>query len=195
MIPNRYILTTNGGFIMVPSGAELYHHGVKGQKWGVRRYQNKDGSLTPAGAKRVAKLNQKLDNTRLMAKTRYSYANTGAYMARNAEKKSQRNRYKQAGINNMDRAVLYDKKIAKYEKRLKDLGVNPKKDRELIEARTRAGKEYVKRSKGAIAADWAGQAVVNAGAMFAQAALGSPFLFAAYTTPNQHKLRDSKNSK
>ena len=31
---------------------ELYHHGIKGQKWGVRRYQNKDGSLTPAGKKR-----------------------------------------------------------------------------------------------------------------------------------------------
>lgn len=31
---------------------ELYHWGVKGMKWGVRRYQNKDGSLTSAGKKR-----------------------------------------------------------------------------------------------------------------------------------------------
>jgi hypothetical protein len=41
-LPNEYIIH-NG---------ELYHWGIKGQKWGIRRYQNKDGSLTPAGKKR-----------------------------------------------------------------------------------------------------------------------------------------------
>ena len=33
--------------------SELYHHGIKGQKWGVRRYQNKDGSLTELGKQRL----------------------------------------------------------------------------------------------------------------------------------------------
>ena len=44
-----YVLTPTGNFI---SETELYHHGIKGMKWGIRRYQNADGSLTPAGKKR-----------------------------------------------------------------------------------------------------------------------------------------------
>ena len=34
---------------------ELYHWGIKGQKWGVRRYRNEDGTLTEAGKKRYSK--------------------------------------------------------------------------------------------------------------------------------------------
>lgn len=34
---------------------ELYHHGILGQKWGIRRYQNFDGSYTQAGLKRYNK--------------------------------------------------------------------------------------------------------------------------------------------
>lgn len=38
-----------------PYPNELYHHGIKGQKWGVRRFQNPDGSYTAAGKKRYGK--------------------------------------------------------------------------------------------------------------------------------------------
>ncbi len=47
---NRY--TQNDWRFFTPF--ELYHHGIKGQKWGVRRFQNADGSLTSAGKQRYS---------------------------------------------------------------------------------------------------------------------------------------------
>lgn len=38
---------------------ELSHHGILGQKWGIRRYQNLDGSLTDAGKSRLEKYRDK----------------------------------------------------------------------------------------------------------------------------------------
>lgn len=39
-------------YYRVVSADDICHHGIKGMRWGVRRYQNKDGSLTAAGKKR-----------------------------------------------------------------------------------------------------------------------------------------------
>lgn len=49
---NIIIHTSQGEYFSYDSGIYIEHHGILGQKWGVRRYQNKDGSLTAAGKKR-----------------------------------------------------------------------------------------------------------------------------------------------
>lgn len=49
---------------------ELYHHGILGQKWGVRRYQNEDGTLTGAGRKRRAYSSTSLRGAIAKAKNR-----------------------------------------------------------------------------------------------------------------------------
>ena len=65
----------------IPYSDELYHHGIKGQKWGARRFQNKDGTLTEAGLARYRSGSEqkkfaKLATDRKLFKTAHNQANT-----------------------------------------------------------------------------------------------------------------------
>ena len=66
-------------------GYELYHHGIKGQRWGVRRFQKKDGSLTPAGKKRYYDTPELNKQKREMdyAKSAYQSSKHARYLAYN----------------------------------------------------------------------------------------------------------------
>lgn len=74
---------------LVMEDDELAHYGILGMHWGIRRYQNPDGSLTPAGKRRVAKLRDKQERKekKAAAKRAKMIANPNErYLNKNLEK-------------------------------------------------------------------------------------------------------------
>lgn len=59
---------------------ELYHHGIKGQKWGVRRFQNEDGSLTAEGKERYGQKIQELERKAIKSAYKERRKNGGSFV-------------------------------------------------------------------------------------------------------------------
>ena len=95
----------------------LAHHGIKGQKWGVRKYQNADGSLTAAGQGRYNKISNKYGKqlSRSSVENQKIYASREQYRAKLNDKIA-----KLESKKNSRNAAKIDKKIEKNKARLAD---------------------------------------------------------------------------
>lgn len=97
---------------------ELYHHGIKGMKWGVRRYQKEDGSLTSAGKKRYHKNESYRSKLAIKAKKKSERFQTQADKAlmdvddlkTNGTKSEAYKKWKKANDADLRRKREYDKK-------------------------------------------------------------------------------------
>ena len=128
----------------------LAHHGVKGQKWGVRKWQNQDGSLTPAGAKHygygngqirkpesaLSRLHRHMSNAREERRTRndvyrsFSDASQATY----------------AGSRNMSRISKLEKKQAKLNAKEKSSSFNEWR-KQRVNSKIEKNKEELDRNK------------------------------------------------
>ena len=140
------LMLEHGIYFAVRDEEELAHHGIKGQKWGVRRYQNYDGSLTDLGARRFAPNRSKYDKADravMEAKQAHQYANKYVEkMNKKAEKRQQQSdekgtykaqnkaeRAKMEAENAKKLASAYTKAIdRKAEKRIEQYGTTAQKN-------------------------------------------------------------------
>ena len=101
-------------FNVVLKKDDLVHHGILGQKWGVRRYQNKDGSLTAAGKRR---LGYGRNRTHQQAASDYRNVSSIADQAARASRSGQNlmnqsaERARQKARNSIDPSSMTDKDL------------------------------------------------------------------------------------
>ena len=124
-------------YILTPTG-ELYHSGIKGMKWGVRRFQNPDGTLTSAGKKRykddpeVVKAKNTMDaakDARSKASKEYTKANL-KYQLIPTRSNTEARKEKLAELKQRDKDydnAKFKYGVAKEAARLRAKGYNPEK--------------------------------------------------------------------
>ena len=119
-----YILITNSDGVSLSlvhaddEGAYLAHHGVKGQRWGLRRYQNPDGSLTEKGKRRMKTLqgkSDKLDAKKAKLNSPKNMVKLSQYKSLSADRHAEANKFYTKYVQQAKKAAKYDDYIAKHQ--------------------------------------------------------------------------------
>ena len=164
---------------------ELRHYGVIGMKWGVRRYQNKDGSYTRAGVARYKKAEANYDSAHAARKRAANSHNAAAYKAdidKTASRKEQRKQHRALRKESYERYKVTRKEEKEAKKTMnrayKQLKLDAKADKGA--ERYRNG-ETIAARKAAVSSIGTAGLVISAGGAF----------IGAVTSPGYSKTADA----
>lgn len=131
---------------------ELMHHGILGMRWGVRRYQNEDGTLTAKGKARYAKVESskrlQKSETKKARKTLNMHAKNDPRYARTYSKKSNKLRGKaERYMEGSDKYNKYMEKADKNARRAEEYVKNAtnalEKIRDIDSGKLKAGRDFI----------------------------------------------------
>lgn len=130
---------------------ELYHYGIKGMKWGVRRtpeqlgHRTRSGSLASARKDRIDKLRKTYRSKMQTGATHYRKAIRDVNKVRSDSSKRERKYNKWSGEHQYSTAASYDKQARKLQKKLKRMGIEVNESASYSELKREASEHYVKK--------------------------------------------------
>ena len=130
---------------------ELYHFGIKGQKWGVRRFQNEDGSLTEAGKKRynnmsseqlMKEMNKYVKKQKGQIHGSSNRWTSGLDIGENSKKALDEHNKRLKNLKNSERAKLFNKEMKQLHKKYDSIDMTLDNEKKLLQEEKNLREKY-----------------------------------------------------